>query len=196
MSINSFKSQLAGGGSRANQFRVILTFPNYVPTGPLATLKAGFLVTAAALPASTLGTTPVYYRGREVKYSGERRFAPWQVTVLNDTDFVIRNALEIWQQGISENATNKGRVVASQYQATAIVQQLDRNDNILKQYEFIDIYPSVIGDIPLDYSTNDVLETFPVTFDYSYWTADILSTVGAIGIGAGVLAGNIPTTGA
>ena len=195
MAIQDFKSVLAGAGARANQFRVILTFPNWVPTGPLATLQAGFLVTASSLPASTLSTTPVVYRGRTIPYAGERQFSPWSVNVLNDTNFVIRNALETWQQGINQNETNRGRVAANQYQCNAIVQQLDRNDVVLKQYQMIDIWPSNIGDIPLNYSQNDVIEEFPVVFEYSYWTSDITSTVGIEGAIGGAILGNIPTTG-
>ena len=195
MAIQDFKSALTGGGSRANQFRVILTFPNWVPTGPLATLKAGFLVTAAELPGSTIGTTTVTYRGRQIPYSGERSFAPWSVSVMNDTDFAIRNALETWQQGINQNETNRGRVAANQYQCNAIVQQLDRNDVVLKQYQMIDIWPQAIGNIQLNYGTNDVIEDFPVTFQYTYWTSDITSTVGIEGAVGGAILGNIPTTG-
>jgi hypothetical protein len=196
MAIQDFKSQLSGGGARANQFRIILTFPNWVPTGPLATLKAGFLVTATALPGSSIGVTNVVYRGRNIPYAGERVFEPWSVTVMNDTDFAIRNALETWQQGINANTTNRGRTSANQYQANAIVQQLDRNDVVLKQYELIDIFPSNVSSIALAYGQNDIIEEFGCEFQYTYWTSDITSTTGITGAIAGSILGNIPTTGA
>ena len=195
MTIQDFKSMLTGNGSRPNQFRVIITFPNWVATGPLATLKAGFLVTSSNLPESTLGTVNVMYRGRNIPYAGDRIFSPWSVNVINDTDFVIRNALETWQQGINENTTNRGRIQANQYQANAIVQQLDRNDQILKQYEMIDIYPSEVSPIALDYGQNDVVENFACTFQYTYWTSNISGSIGATGYVAGSILGNIPTTG-
>ena len=195
MTIQDFKSMLTGAGSRPNQFRVIITFPNWVPTGPLATLKGGFLVTASNLPESTLGTVDIRYRGRNIPYAGDRVFTPWTVSVLNDTDFVIRNALETWQQGINENTTNRGRIQANQYQANAIIQQLDRNDQILKQYEMIDVYPAAVDPIPLDFNNNDTVEVFNCTFQYTYWTSNITSGVGAAGFAAGSILGNIPTTG-
>lgn len=196
MAIQDFKSQLTGGGARPNQFRIILTFPNWVPTGPLATLKAGFLVNATALPGSNIGVTNVMYRGRNIPYSGERSFEPWTVNIMNDTDFAIRNALETWQQGINANTTNRGRTAANQYQANAIVQQLDRNDIVLKQYELIDIFPSNVSSISLAYGSNDVVEEFSCEFQYTYWTSDITSTTGITGAIAGSILGNIPTTGA
>lgn len=199
MAIQNFKSALIGGGVRPNQFRVILTFPNWVPLGAAAVLKSGFLVTAASLPPSTISTTSVMYRGRNIPYAGERQFTPWSVNVLNDTDFVIRNALEAWQQGINSNTDNTGRIASNQYQVNAIVQQLDRNDNILKQYEMIDIYPSNVGEIALDFGNNDVIESFPVVFEYTYWTSNVTSQTGALGLAAGVgfsnILGNLPTTG-
>ena len=202
MSIQTFKSALSGGGVRPNQFRVILTFPNWVQLGALAAQKAIFLVTAASLPPSNLSNTPVMYRGRQIPYAGERSFSPWTVNVLNDTDFAIRNALEVWSQGINSNTDNRGRIKPSDYQVNAIVQQLDRNDSLLKQYEFIDVYPESVGEVALDFGNNDVLETFTTTFQYTYWTSNITSDAGVLGGTVAVAApgmsnvlGNFPTTG-
>jgi len=148
------------------------------------------------LPGSSLGTATVPYRGLKVPLAGDRTFQPWQVTVLNDTDFAIRNALETWQAGISEQGTNLGRTVASQYTATGIVQQLDRNDNIIKTYEFVDMWPSEIAPIGLDFNQNDTVETFSVTFNYTYWTSNLASTASAISAVAGsTILSNLPTTG-
>lgn len=195
-SISTFKSNLAGGGARPNQFRVILTFPSWVPSGPIATLKAGFLCEAASLPASTIGVASVPFRGINVPFAGDRQYQPWNLTVMNDVDFAIRNALEIWQQGIVENDTNLGRTVSSQYTATGLVQQLDRNDNIIKTYEFVDMFPENISDIPLAFGTNDTIETFGVTFRYTTWSSNLASTASAIGAVAGnTILSNIPTTG-
>ena len=69
-----------------------------------------FSVSGAALPGSTIGNTPVNYRGRVVNFGGERTFTPWTITVYNDTSFAVRDALEIWQNGINNVAiTTRGR---------------------------------------------------------------------------------------
>lgn len=173
-SIQSFKAQLAGGGARANQFKVILTFPSWVQTGNVAGQRCQFLISATSLPDQNLGVATVPYRGREVKWAGDRTFSPWSVNVYNDTDFLIRNAFETWSQGIVENDSNKGLTEKDAYQMDAYVYQLDRNDNILKTYKFIDLWPTNIGDISLDYGANDQIEIFPVTFDFlSFETSDV-----------------------
>ena len=51
--IDDFKSNLIGGGARANQFRVTLTPPPGIAIG-LDVRRTSFLVTASNLPASNL----------------------------------------------------------------------------------------------------------------------------------------------
>jgi len=48
----------------------------------------------------------VYYFGREMKFPGNRTFADWTLTIINDEDFVIRNSLENWMNSINSHATN------------------------------------------------------------------------------------------
>jgi hypothetical protein len=92
--ISDFKAQLIGGGARPNQFEIEMSFPPFVTLGVVAGQKMSFMVMAASLPASNLDVAPAPFRGRVVYTAGERTFDPWSVTVLNDTDFVIRNAME------------------------------------------------------------------------------------------------------
>jgi len=64
--IADFKSQMIGGGARPNQFRAELTFPSFVTLGAVAGQRAQFLCKAAQLPASTIETIPVLFKGRPV----------------------------------------------------------------------------------------------------------------------------------
>lgn len=169
--IQAFKSTMAGGGARPNQFRVHLTLPSFVPDNGV-TRDATFLISAASLPEQTLGVAGVQFRGRDVKWAGDRTTSPWTVNIYNDTDFNIRSALEYWSQGIVENFTNLGRTRADDYQVTATVEQLDRNDNVLKSYTFVDLWPIQVGEIALDFGSNDQIETFTCTFDYLYFFLD------------------------
>lgn len=171
--INDFKSALLGGGSRPNQFRVQLSFPSYVTGGIVAGQQAQFLCKTAQLPASTLENINVLYRGRPVNFAGERTFAPWTITVYNDTDFAIRNAMEIWANGIQQVNTTNGIVNPIDYQAQLNVNQLDRNGAIIKSYQFVDAYPTEVGTIELDYENGNAIETFTVTFTYNYWTTAV-----------------------
>lgn len=169
--ISDFKAQLIGGGARANQFRVELSFPTYVTAGPVVGLRAQFMCKAAQLPASTIENIPLQYRGRAVNIAGERTYAPWTVSIYNDVDFGIRNAMEQWSNGIQNLSTTNGRTNPRDYQVDLQVHQLDRNGAIVKTYKFVDAYPIEVSAIALDFDQANTVETFDVTFQYNYWTS-------------------------
>ena len=92
--VAEFRSQMTGDGARPNLFSVSLTFPSNIANGGVAGQKVTFMAKAAQLPGSTIGTVPVYYFGREMKFSGNRSFADWTLQIINDEDFAVRNAIE------------------------------------------------------------------------------------------------------
>lgn len=164
--VERFKAELTNGGARPNQFAVQLTFPNYVAGRAAAVTKSPFLVTASELPGQAIGVTPVYYRGRLIKMAGDREFGPFTCTVINDSGFTIRTALEQWLNGI-ENVSNKtGALQPASYQTDMFVTQLDRNGAILKQYKLLGAFPTDISAVGLDFGTNDAMSTFQVSFQY------------------------------
>lgn len=170
--IADFKAQMIGGGARPNQFRVELTFPSFVTLGVIAGQRAQFLCRAASLPASTIETISIPYRGRPVNFAGERSFQPWTVSIYNDTTFNIRNALEQWQSGIQQYNTTNGRTNPTDYQVDLSVHQLDRNGATIKSYKFTDAFPTNIGAITLDYEQQNAIEQFDVEFVYNFFTSN------------------------
>ena len=182
--ISDFKAQLIGGGARPNQFRVELTFPAYVTGGAIAGLQGQFLCKATSLPPSIVENMPVQYRGRAVNFAGERVFAPWSVSIYNDTSFNIRNAMERWSDGLQNNASTNGRVNPRDYQVDLFVHQLDRNGAIIKSYTIRDAYPTQVGEIGVDYDVTNQMEIFNVEFHYNYWTSN--TTTGGSGIDVNV----------
>jgi hypothetical protein len=183
-SISNFKAQLSSGGARTNQFRVDITYPSFVTTGIIAGQQGQFLCKAAQLPSSDITNIEMFYRGRPVNFAGERTFAPWTITIYNETSFNIRNAFEQWSHGIQNlNATN-GIVNPRDYQVDMSVHQLDRNGAQVKSYKFVDAYPTTISTIQLDYD-NPQIEMFDVTFQYNYWTSNTAMS-GAFGISTSI----------
>ena len=166
--INDFKSKLRGGGARANQFRVTMPFPGFGSVGgEPATMS--FLTRSTSLPGMTLGEVAIPFRGRELYVAGDRTFATWATTILNDTDFLLRNAYERWLNGINNMSDNEGLVNPADYQVDAFVDQLDRNGNVIKSYTFRGMFPITLDDIPLDYGTNNAVESFSATHRYQYF---------------------------
>lgn len=172
--ISQFKAQMAQGGARPNQFAVELSFPAGVlqaTGGADVATTAEFLCKAAQLPASTLEDITALYRGRPVHFAGERTFAPWTVSIYNEANFAIRNAMETWHNLIVQYSATNGSVAPSSYQVDMSVYQLNRNDRIIKTYRFYDAYPTSIGAIGLDFDANNQIEMFDVEFTYNYFTA-------------------------
>src|SRR6184192_3332049 len=96
--ITTFRTNLIGDGARPNLFEVALQFPQFVSLGSIAAPKTTFMCKSAQLPGSTIGVAPVFYFGREVKLAGNRQYADWTIQIINDEDFIIRNAFEQWAQ--------------------------------------------------------------------------------------------------
>ena len=169
--IDDFKANLIGGGARANQFRITITPPPGIAIG-LDVRRTSFLVSAAAIPAIDMAFIPVPFRGRNVFYPGDRPDpGDWTTTFYNDTDFMIRNAMENWSNGINDFANNTGVVNPADFQTDLQVEQLDRDDTILKTYLLRNCFPTNIAEITLDMSSTDAIETFGVTWKYTHLEA-------------------------
>lgn len=184
--VDEFKAQLAQGGARANQFVIQLNFPTWVAGGALAGQSAQFLCKSSQLPASSVENIQVAYRGRPANFSGERTFAPWNISIYNSTNFNIRNALEQWQTGIQNHGATNGRTAHTEYQVDLAVIQLDRNGAPLKTYNLVNAYPTNIGEIELDYDNQNQLEIFPVQFVYDYFTSNTTENGSPFSIGVSV----------
>ena len=182
--LSNFKSQLIGGGARPNLFEVELTTLPDAVVGWEAE-KFRYLCKAASLPASNIANIDVPFRGRIFKVAGDRTFDVWTVTVINDEDFILRNAFESWMDQISKLSNNLGATEPASYMTDATVYQLGRGSTkssrdssgesnaVLKEYKFIDIFPTAISAIDLSYDTGDAIEEF--TVDFQVQTFELIS---------------------
>ena len=169
--INDFKAKLAGGGARANQFKVTMPFPGYAQVGGEIEDLA-FLCRSTTIPAMAVGVVEVPFRGRKIYIGGDRNFEPWSITVLNDTNFKIRNAMERWQNGINNMSDNEGLTNPVDYQVDCFVDHLDRNGNTIKSYTLRGLFPTGISAIDLNYDEQAAVEEFTVEFRYQYFESN------------------------
>ena len=173
-SISDFKGSLIGGGARPNLFEVELTT---LPTGiSWNSTNFRFMAKAAALPAQNIAAIDVPFRGRIFKVAGDRTIENWSITVINDEDFLFRNAFEEWTQQIANLEDNMGSTNPSSYMVNAKVYQLGRGSTrqstnnsgdtnvVLKEYEFVDIFPISVGSIDVSYDSSDTIEEYTVEF--------------------------------
>ena len=198
--ISEFKTKLINGGARPNLFLVRLNFPatlgqvadiDSIESSNILTERAEFLVKTAQLPASTIGTIDVPFRGRMMKVAGDRTFEPWSVTVVNDGQFGIRKAFETWSRGINALTENVSQLGYGDdnpgYCVDLEVFQLSRDSkdpsktpqniraagvdgmDVVRGYKFYDAWPSSLSAIDLSYESNDQIEEFTVEFQYNYY---------------------------
>jgi hypothetical protein len=173
--VTEFRSNLVGDGARPNLFQVAMTFPTFTADGVGAGQAISFMAKAAQLPGSTLGTVPMYYFGRELKFVGNRSFADWTITIINDENFKVRKALESWMNGINAHAGNIRTDAATSpagYSTDAVVKQYDKAGNVIKSYKFVGAFPVDLSPIDLDWGSNDTIEEFTITLAYQWWETD------------------------
>ena len=170
-SVNEFRSQMTGDGARPNLFEVSMPFPSFASPANAQT-KLTFMCKTAQLPGSTVGVVPVNYFGRELKFVGNRTFADWTISVINDEDFVVRNAFERWMNGINShnlNVRNPLALAPLGYTVDGDVRQFGKTGNTLKRYKFVGLYPTDLSPIDVDWGANDTIEEFTVTLSYQWW---------------------------
>ena len=173
LGVDDFKAKLKGGGARPNLFKATINFPAYAGGDVELT---SFMCKSAQLPASTVEPLAVPFRGRALQIAGDRpAFEPWVVTIINDTDFNVRNAMERWMNGINGHSSNTGLTNPTDYQADMIVDQLDRDETVLKRYQFRGTFPTGISAIDLSYDTTGAIEEFTVEFQVQYWESNTTS---------------------
>jgi len=176
MNIKNFQSALTQGGVRTNLFIV------EGKIGANTSNKTRFLVKAAALPPSTLGTIAIPYRGRQIKIPGDRTFDTWTLSVLMDGDYELRNKFEAWQQLINGNEDNVPDVSGGFFTSAGSgfntdvfcewkISSLNRQGNALKTYSMVGAFPTDISSVELSNDSTDTIGEFTVTMQYQYWLA-------------------------
>jgi hypothetical protein len=163
--IDTFKANLLGGGARPNLFKVVTTFPF---GGDVS--RASFLVKAASLPASTIAPISVNFRGRQMNVPGDRTFSNWTITIVNDTDFKIRNDFERWMARMNGHVSNIGIATPLALKTDMEVIQLGKDGRNLQTYVMRGVFPSSVSEIALSMDSSNSIEEYTVTLEVDYWT--------------------------
>lgn len=178
LGISQFKDNFQGG-ARNNLFKVVMGKPP--GGGDFDGDALEFLVKTTSLPASTVETLAVPFRGRDLKIAGKRTFEAWSVTVINDQDFKLRSTFESWSAAMSYHDINSSDFSGDAFQGyfvEAQVYQLIHSKNEHKVgygYNFVDMWPSNIGAVELS-SEGEAITEFSVEFQYQYWTSGTMDS--------------------
>ena len=172
--ISKFRSAgLKSSGARPNLFDVKITG---APVQALKDIEFSLLCKIASIPTSTIGVIEVPYFGRNVKIPGNRTFDNLSVTVINDEDFKIRNGIEQWMNSLNSHQNNKSAITTAgqsgNLSGSMVIKHYDRAGNAISgaEWSFTSVYPVALGEVALDWGSNDTIEEFTIDFAYDYWT--------------------------
>ena len=171
--VDDFRGKMTGGGARANLFEVNVNFPAI--TGGDTEL-ANFMCRAAQIPGITNAAVEVPFRGRILKFPGDRTFEDWTITVYNDANFGVRDGFESWMNSLNTHVGNIGLITDNAgygtYLSDMTVSQLNQSGDQVKRYTLRNAFPTNISAIELSYDQQTAVEEFQVTITYDYWTND------------------------
>ncbi len=171
--ISDIRSQLVFGGWRPTHFQVIISNP----FSPASDQKIPFMVKAASIPEFTVGVIPVPYFGRTIKVPGDRIWQDWNTTVINDEDFLVRNALELWSNQINAFERNVAQAGSNpnNYKSQVIIRSFGKDGTVLREYQLNGCWPMTVSSIDTDWGATDTISEFQVT-----WAFDDLQIIGGV----------------
>lgn len=200
MSISKFKESLIRGGAKPNLFEVLVTFPDGIQNTNFASQNSSvntdrasngslkeytkFLAKSAQIPGMNLGTIQVPYRGRVVKYPGDRTFDPFTITVHNDGANFVRSGFEAWNNAINDLSENIESICYPDYNTDVVIRQLGRGCNsnstginseslpIIRTYKLINAWVANVSPIDLNYEAVNQISEFAVTFEYDWFVIE------------------------
>ena len=174
--ISTFKENgLVYGGARPSLFNVFLSVPTGIGIDLVSVDKFRFVCRTAELPESTVGSIDIPYFGRRIKVAGERNFASWAVTVMNDEDFSVRAMFEAWSNAMNRMVANvrDPALATEQYKVDMEIFQYGKDGSTIRSYKLVGAFPTQIGSISLAWDSQNAIEEFSVNFEYDYWVPGI-----------------------
>jgi hypothetical protein len=170
--LDSFRNKMQDGGARPSLFEMEINFP--LAGSGVNTENARFLTKVSEIPGSSVGVIEVPYFGRKLKIAGDRTFATLSVTILNDEAYALRAKFEQWMDKIARHEVAVGSTRLDFYQVDLALRQLKRSGGMSAEYIFVSAFPTALGTIALDWSS-EAIEEYTVEFQYQYWTSSTLS---------------------
>ena len=175
LGVLEFQSRIKGA-VRPNLFSVSHNFPSgIIAADGLET----FMCKSAALPASTVGTVELPFRGRVIKVPGDRTFESWTGTFYMDDAFELRGAYEKWIELTNTVDANTASAGMGDVLEDIVVTQMDKFNGSatqfkdIRQYKLVKAFPVSVSQVSLAYDNNDSYEEFDVEFAYPYFETSI-----------------------
>jgi hypothetical protein len=177
-SVDTFIGSIKASGARSNLFSCNLTLPSTIPEGVTLSMnndetdQLDFLVNATVMPGYINGEIPVSYFGRQVFFAGDTTFGDWTCTVLNDESMKVRTNIEKWIEAMNsaEGNTREWPIAHSSMLGTIVVKSysLTGDNATIDSMKLHGAWPNNISPIELSHDSVNTIESFTITWQYSY----------------------------
>jgi hypothetical protein len=87
----------------------------------------------------------------------------------------VRNSFERWMNGINQHNANTGLSNPTEYSADMLVEQLNKEGEVTKQYNMRGCWPTNISAIDVSYDSENQIEEFTVELQVQYWESNTTS---------------------
>lgn len=128
-----------------------------------------FKCKAASMPTAITEQVIVGYQNKKLKLGGDRAFEDWTITVYNDSSHDVRQQFIDWQDLVHALDRRIYGENPDVYKKEGVVTQFDRQGNPTITNTMFGLWPTNIGEIALDWDTNNEIETFEVTLSVDWW---------------------------
>jgi hypothetical protein len=180
MNVDRFKKSF-DGGSRPNRFMVSGEIPATESTS--TAIIDSVVVRAASMPAVNIGIMRVPFRGRIVKIPGDRTYDEWTITLYDtfkDKEAAgISNLRKYFHAWNAEFNLHESNIPGSNFSdgksldydklfIDMKVVQLTLDGNDARTVTLSNTWPTVVGEIVLNYDSSDTIAEYSVTFAYDH----------------------------
>ena len=163
--VTDFNNQYTGDYARQNLFLVDIDKITAIAGGNPG---GGMFVKAGSLPEATVGMVEVPYQNRKLKIPGDRTFADWTATILQDEGYVLRTALLNWQAAISGFSSFSSTAGVSTSHKQILIQPWNRNGTKSGHKANVYGWPSSVGSVELSWESADAIQEYTVGFTISW----------------------------
>lgn len=200
-SIDDLKATISkhGGMAHANRFAVIFTPPqmsllNLSPTNLLGNFLSGsfsikslindprdisLLCKSTSLPSRQIGTTDYQSDRQSMKQPNNLADEEINMVFLVTSDMYIKTMFDSWANTIF-NAKDYTVGWKDDYTTDVTIQQLNKENKPVYGVRLVNAFPTSIGGLALDNSSENNTHELTVQWNYDYWVAEdaLTSTLG------------------
>ena len=161
-----------GIGARANKYRVYINFPSAIMnTYANGDAYAVLCNACSGFPEEKVETTDIVSQGRTLKIPKQgTNGGEFTASFYNDEAHKMRNDFLAWKNSIGHIPANSASGDLDGVMADIRLEQLDSANNPTNAVTFHHCFVTGVSGIEFDGKTSADVETFTVTWTYSYFT--------------------------